>query len=123
MPRWRENFSLRTKVRPAPKDKFSATGASHAPGLFNVSDPIPRSLIISKYCNRIPPTTSPWLFWPLARNFNRAKTPGRSRRRKSCTTIRLKFRASGQKSHGDVVGGILLQYFDIIKDLGIGSDT
>src|SRR4029077_10252776 len=36
---------------------------------------------------------------------------------------RLKFRVRGQKSRGDVVGGILLQYFDIIKDLGIGFET
>jgi hypothetical protein len=52
-------------------------------------NPIPKSLIMSKYCNRIPPTTSRRLFWPRTRNFNRAKRPGRSRRRKLYTTIRL----------------------------------
>ena len=35
----------------------------------------------------------------------------------------LKFRVRGQKSRGDVVGGILLQYFDIIEDIGLGPET
>ena len=59
MPRWRENFSLRTKVRPRRRANFPEPPRfTHL--VIQRLRPSPMSSIMSKYYNRIPPITSPW---------------------------------------------------------------
>ena len=37
--------------------------------------------------------------------------------------VGVEFRAFGQKSHGDVIGGILLQHLDIFENVGFWPET
>ena len=37
--------------------------------------------------------------------------------------VRVVFRVFGQKSHDDVIEGILLQHLDIIEHVGFGPET